>query len=61
MGSHEAKQRGAFRFSSKQIDYIFVDPDYFTVLDVGLTPEEHREPYDHLAYFTCVTVRNPTK
>ncbi len=33
-----------------------VDPDYFTVLDVGLTPEEHREPSDHLAYFACVEV-----
>jgi len=56
-GSREAKQRGTFRFGSKRIDYIFVDPDYFTVLDVGLTPEEHREPSDHLAYFACVEVK----
>jgi endonuclease/exonuclease/phosphatase family metal-dependent hydrolase len=55
-GSRETKQRGTFRFGSKRIDYIFVDPDYFTVLDVGLTPEEHREPSDHLAYFACVEV-----
>ncbi|MEE9529978.1 MAG: endonuclease/exonuclease/phosphatase family protein [Syntrophobacteria bacterium] len=60
-GSRETKQRGTFRFRSKRIDYIFVDPDYFTVLDVGLTPEEHREPSDHLAYFACVTVKNRTK
>jgi endonuclease/exonuclease/phosphatase family metal-dependent hydrolase len=56
-GSREAKQRGTFRFGSKRIDYIFVDPKYFTVLDVGLTPEEHREPSDHLAYFACVTLK----
>jgi len=56
-GSREAKQRGTFRFGSKRIDYIFVDPDYFTVLDVGLIPEEHREPSDHLAYFACVEVK----
>jgi endonuclease/exonuclease/phosphatase family metal-dependent hydrolase len=60
-GSREAKQRGTFRFGSKRIDYIFVDPDYFTVLDVGLTPEEHREPSDHLAYFACVTFKDKTK
>ena len=60
-GSHEAKQRGTFRFGSKRIDYIFVDPEYFTVLDVGLTAEEHRVPSDHLAYFACVTVKDRTK
>jgi endonuclease/exonuclease/phosphatase family metal-dependent hydrolase len=55
-GARETKERGTFRFGSKRIDYIFVDPDYFTVLDAGLTPEEHREPSDHLAYFACVEV-----
>jgi len=60
-GSREVKQRGTFRFGSKRIDYIFVDPDYFTVLDVGLTPEEHRKASDHLAYFACVTVKDRTK
>jgi endonuclease/exonuclease/phosphatase family metal-dependent hydrolase len=60
-GSREAKQRGTFRFGSKRIDYIFVDLDYFTVLDVGLTPEEHRKASDHLAYFACVTVKDRTK
>jgi endonuclease/exonuclease/phosphatase family metal-dependent hydrolase len=60
-GSREAKQRGTFRFGSKRIDYIFVDPNYFKVLDVGLTAEEHREPSDHLAYFACVTLNDQTK
>ncbi|MCG6943704.1 MAG: endonuclease/exonuclease/phosphatase family protein [Deltaproteobacteria bacterium] len=60
-GSREAKQRGTFRFGSKRIDYIFVDPEYFTVLDVGLTAEEHRKASDHLAYFACVTLKNRTK
>ena len=57
-GSREAKQRGTFRFGSQRIDYIFVDPDYFTVLDVGLTAEEHRKASDHLAYFACVEVKD---
>jgi endonuclease/exonuclease/phosphatase family metal-dependent hydrolase len=60
-GSREAKQRGTFRFGSKRIDYIFVDPNYFKVLDVGLTAEEHRKASDHLAYFACVTLKNRTK
>ena len=60
-GSREVKQRGTFRFGSKRIDYIFVDLDYFTVLDAGLTPEEHRKASDHLAYFACVTLKNRTK
>ena len=60
-GSREAMQRGTFRFGSKRIDYIFIDPDYFTVLDVGLTAEEHRKASDHLAYFACVTLKNRTK
>ena len=60
-GSREAKQRGTFRFGSKRIDYIFVDPNYFKVLDVGLTAEEHRKASDHLAYFACVTLKNKTK
>jgi endonuclease/exonuclease/phosphatase family metal-dependent hydrolase len=59
--SREAMQRGTFRFGSKRIDYIFVDPDYFTVLDVGLTAEEHRKASDHLAYFACVTLKKRTK
>jgi endonuclease/exonuclease/phosphatase family metal-dependent hydrolase len=60
-GSREAMQKGTFRFGSKRIDYIFVDPNYFTVLDVGLTAEEHRKASDHLAYFACVTLNNQTK
>ena len=60
-GSREAKQRGTFRFGSKRIDYIFVDPEYFTVLDVGLTAKEHRKASDHLAYFACVTLKKRTK
>ena len=61
MGSLEAKQRGTFRFGSKRIDYIFVDPNYFTVIEVGLTPQEHRSASDHLGYFACVTLKNRTK
>ena len=58
VGSQEVKQRGTFRFGSKRIDYIFVDPNYFTVMDVGLAPAEHRNASDHLGYFACITLEN---
>lgn len=59
--SREAKERGTYRFGSKRIDYIFVDPVYFTVLEAGLVPEEHRSASDHIGYFACVTLNNQAK
>ena len=56
-GSREARQEGTFRFGSRRIDYIFVDPDYFAVTDCGLAPKAYRDASDHIAYFACVTLK----
>jgi len=53
-GSQEAKEIGTHRFGSKRLDYIFVDPNYFSVLEAGLAPEQHRSASDHIGYFACV-------
>ena len=52
--SQEAKEIGTHRFGSKRLDYIFVDPNYFSVLEAGLAPEQHRSASDHIGYFACV-------
>jgi len=52
--SQEAKEIGTHRFGSKRLDYIFVSPNYFSVLEAGLLPEEHRGASDHIGYFACV-------
>jgi endonuclease/exonuclease/phosphatase family metal-dependent hydrolase len=52
--SREAKEIGTHRFGSKRLDYIFVDPNYFLVLEAGLAPKEHRGASDHIGYFACV-------
>ena len=56
-GSQEARQKGTFRFGSRRIDYIFVDPNYFVVTDCGLAPKAYRDASDHIAYFACVTLK----
>jgi len=55
--SQEAKEIGTHRFGSKRLDYIFVDPNYFSVLEAGLAPEQHRSASDHIGYFACVRPR----
>jgi len=58
-GSRDAKKIGTvLRFSNYRIDYIFVDPNSFEVRDAGLIPEKHRSASDHIAYFTCVMLKN---
>lgn len=52
--SQEAKEIGTHRFGSKRLDYIFVDPNRFSVLEAGLIPEEYRSASDHIGYFACV-------
>jgi endonuclease/exonuclease/phosphatase family metal-dependent hydrolase len=52
--SQEAKEAGTHRFGSKRLDYIFVEPNHFSVLEAGLVPEEHRNASDHIGYFACV-------
>jgi endonuclease/exonuclease/phosphatase family metal-dependent hydrolase len=56
--SREAKAIGTHRFGSKRLDYIFVDPNHFSVLEAGLLPEEHRSASDHIGYFACVRPTN---
>ena len=57
-GSQEARQRGTYKFSSRRLDYIFVDPNQFVVIDAGLAPETYRRASDHIAYFAWVTPKN---
>jgi endonuclease/exonuclease/phosphatase family metal-dependent hydrolase len=52
--SQEAEEIGTHRFGSKRLDYIFVDPNYFSVLEAGLAPEQHWSASDHIGYFACV-------
>jgi endonuclease/exonuclease/phosphatase family metal-dependent hydrolase len=52
--SQEAKEIGTHRFGSKRLDYIFVDPNHFSVLEAGLAQEQHRGASDHIGYFACV-------
>ena len=52
--SEEAKEIGTYRFGSRRLDYIFVDPNYFSVLEAGLAPEQYRNASDHIGYFACV-------
>lgn len=54
-GSKHVKKIGTvLGFSNYRIDYIFVDPIFFKVRDVGLIPEDHRSASDHIAYFARV-------
>ncbi len=42
-----------------RIDYVFVREQEFTVRDAGLTPEEHWDASDHLAYYAVIAPRLP--
>ena len=59
--SKEAKEIGTHRFGSRRLDYIFVDPNYFSVVEAGLLPEKHRHASDHLGYFACVKLKRKDK
>lgn len=39
-----------------RIDYIFVEPQAFKVVNVGLIPKEYRDASDHIAYFADVVL-----
>jgi endonuclease/exonuclease/phosphatase family metal-dependent hydrolase len=56
--AQEAKKIGTHRFGSKRLDYIFVEPNFFSVLEAGLVPKEHRSASDHLGYFACVRAKS---
>jgi endonuclease/exonuclease/phosphatase family metal-dependent hydrolase len=56
--SREAEEIGTHRFGSRRLDYIFVDPNYFFVLEAGLAPQQYRSASDHIGYFACVRSRH---
>ena len=56
--SQEANEIGTYRFGSRRLDYIFVDPNYFSAVEAGLAPEPYRNASDHLGYFACVRPKN---
>jgi endonuclease/exonuclease/phosphatase family metal-dependent hydrolase len=56
--SQEAKEIGTYRFGSRRLDYIFIDPNYFSVLEAGLAPEPYRNASDHIGYFACVSSKS---
>ncbi len=45
------------RYNSRRIDYVFVQPQFFEVLDARLVSKEHWEASDHLAYFTKIKIK----
>jgi endonuclease/exonuclease/phosphatase family metal-dependent hydrolase len=54
-GAREAISWGTFVRSKRRIDYVFSDPTYFDVLDVGVTlpdkpASDHRAYYAHLQW-----------
>lgn len=50
------RDEGTFFSSQRRIDYVFVNPLRFKVLDVGLIPYEHWEASDHLGYYARVSL-----
>ena len=40
--------------SGMRIDYVFVQPNYFEVLDASLVMDEHHGASDHIAYYTKI-------
>jgi len=65
-GAKQAENRGTWypgsgkRYvysPSNRIDYIFVDPKFLKVRDVGLILREYWNVSDHIAYFSKVTLK----
>ncbi len=51
------KRYGTFfpgELGSRRIDYIFIQPDVFGVVDVGLLAEEYWDLSDHVGYFAMI-------
>jgi len=40
--------------SDMRIDYVFVQPKYFKVLDAALVTDEHHDASDHIAYYAKI-------
>lgn len=54
--SRNVRRTGTYTgWRHRRIDYIFIDPEWFEVKDVGILPEKHWPASDHIAYFACIT------
>ena len=49
-GAEDVRNGGTFYYSGRHIDYVFSDPRYFTVEDVGAT-RQSTPASDHYSYF----------
>ena len=52
--SEEANMKGSLLKGGMRVDYIWVEPRFFKVLEAGLIPEPHRRISDHIGYFADV-------
>lgn len=52
--SEEAKMKGSLLKGDRRVDYIWIEPRFFTVQEAGLTPEPYRTISDHIGYFADV-------
>lgn len=57
--SAEAARFEGTHWEGDRIDYVFVREQEFAVRDAGLTPEEHWDASDHLAYYAVIAPRVP--
>jgi len=55
--SREANVRGTLLKEDIRVDYIWVEPQFFTVQEVGLIPESHRKVSDHIGYFADIVLK----
>ena len=54
----EALKYGTYLSGQGQrIDYIFVDPKLFKVVDAGLVPVKHWIASDHIAYWSKIQLK----
>ncbi|MBT8362370.1 MAG: endonuclease/exonuclease/phosphatase family protein [Deltaproteobacteria bacterium] len=52
--SEEANIKGSLLKGDMRVDYIWIEPRFFTVQEAGLIPEPHRGVSDHIGYFADV-------
>ncbi len=54
--AREARSVGTF-YGIGRIDFVMVDPAFFSVIDVGLVERPYRDASDHLAYWARIVPR----
>ena len=52
--SEEAIMKGSLLKGDMRVDYIWIEPQFFTVQEAGLIAEPHRKVSDHIGYFADV-------